>query len=297
MGEVVPVIWWGEGIAGPEGEVFPRPQGWLMGSEEVTLDNISVADAYECYLNSRAPAPNCEANWQRYFPYPLPWEEIWTSFSRPGIYTPHHFMTFFKVLHRALPTNTRFPSNHRCRLRCGRVEHFAHWSGRSCWQLRKYWRRVTQVMTAFGCGKYRPSEELIFFTLKRVGGQLVVINRHMRGVMWLAWKFLWQQLAAIGNDSTGNIDFLLAFTGMWGMHHSAVLAALMDYRLVQQAKQAGARKYCKQDQEDAEKYRVWPFVTISHDNLGRLQLRYTKVYWDLLEELNINRAKDILPPS
>ena len=204
-------------------------------------------------------------------------------------------MTFFKVLHRALPTNSRFKDNNRCRLRCGCEEHFTHWAGGGCRYLRGFWREVTRIMTAFNCGNYRPTKALIFFTLKWVEGKPVPINRHMRGIIWLAWKFLWQQLAEIGRD-TGSFDAAKAIRGMLGMHHTAVLGALYDYRIVQQAKRAGARKFCKKDQEEAEQYRVWPFVTITKNNLGQHDLRYTKVYYDLLTTYEITHSSDILAP-
>ena len=152
------------------------------------------------------------------------------------------------------------------------------------------------MMTSFDCGNYRPTKVLIFFALKWVEGELKPINRHMRGFVWLAWKFAWQQLAAIGQERVGRFDPILAFTGMLGMHHTAVLAALCDYKLVQQEKLAGARKKCKKEQEEAEQYRVWPFVTISKDQ-GVITLQYTKVYWDVLETYGITRSEEINPPD
>ena len=267
------------------------------GSVRVRLDEMTVHEAYERNLQITTSRPNCETNWKRYFSFELPWDEIWSTFLRPGIYTPHHFMTFFKVLHRALPTNTRFQGDHSCRLGCGHTEHFAHWSGGGCRQLRKFWREVTRMMTSFGCGRYRPTKVLIFFTLRWVEGKLEPINRHMRGLIWLAWKFAWQQLAEIGQGAIGRLDIPLAIKGMLGMHHTAVLAALCDYRLVQQEKRAGARKFCKKDQEEAETYRVWPFVNITASKQQAPKFQYTKVYWDLLEAHGINRPEDVDPPA
>jgi len=302
VGNMQAVTWWGEGVLGPTEDTFPRPTGWILdtsdGTEEVDLTELTVKRAYELFLDAKAPRPMCEVNWRRYINFQLPWDDIWGTLLRPGIYTPHHYMTFFKVLHRALPTNTRFQGSGRCRLGCGCTEHFTHWAGGGCRLLRSFWREVTHTMTTFGCGTYKPTKILIFFTLKRVQGELVPINRHMRGIIWLAWKFLWQQLAEIGNDSTGVFSATAALKGMWRMHHTAVLGALYDYKLVQQDKASGARKICKRDQEQAETYRVWPFVKIDAEGpAGPYRLVYTKTYYNILETQGITPSQDILPPT
>ena len=156
-------------------------------------------------------------------------------------------------------------------------------------------------MSSFDCGTYRPNRILIFFTLKWVGDagarKLAIINRHMRGMIWLAWKFLWQQLAAIDRGTIGRFSEQEALTGMFRMHHTAVLGALYDYKIVQQAKRAGARKKCGKDQEEAEKYRVWPFVTIGVDNQGMPKLTYTRVYYNILQTYGITPSPDISQPT
>ena len=62
------------------------------------------------------------------------------------------------------------------------------------------------------------------------------------------------------------------------MHHTAVLAAIGDYRKVDVLKRAGARRKRSQAQEEAEKYRVFPFVTIN----GNGPFQYTNEYKDAL---------------
>ena len=74
------------------------------------------------------------------------------------------------------------------------------------------------------------------------------------------------------------------------MHHTAVLAALHDYRMVQQAKGAGGRKYCKREQEEAERYRVGPFVSIGEHGTT---LKYRPVYQALLERYQVTKSPDI----
>ena len=147
-------------------------------------------------------------------------------------------------------------------------------------------------MSALGKRRYTPSKLLIFFTLKRANGQLEVVNRHMRGVIWLAWKALWQQLEAI-HAHGGQFDQTAALTLVFGMHHAAVLAALRDYKMVSQLKASGGRKYCSKDQEVGETYRVWPFVSIE---LGSGAMRYTAAYHTLLNRYGIKPAVEIEKP-
>ena len=209
-------------------------------------------------------------------------------------------MTFFKVLHRALPTNTRFHGDQRCRLGCGCRERFTHW-GHRCRILRNYWQAVTATMNTLNCGRYRPTNALVFFTLKWVEGRPTVVNRHARGIIWLAWKFLWQQLAAIEPGSRGRFSIRLAMHGLWSMHHTAVLGALYDYNLAELDKMAGARNRCHGEQESAEKFRVWPFVQIRDAALssgaGTPALRYTKAYYRILLEHDITPSPDIREPE
>ena len=258
------VALWAGAVLGLSNTAFPQPEGWMLDLGDITvdirLDELQVKTFYDYLLLRESSVPSCQDNWKKYVREELPWKEIWGSFLRPGIYTPHHFMTFFKVLHRALPTNTRFQGSGRCRLGCRCQEHFVHFL--SCNRIRGYWKQITDIMSSLGSGVYRPTKLLIFFTLRREGGELKVINRHMKGLIWLAWKFLWQQLAAIGLEQADSFDPAEALQGVFRMHHAAVLAALHDYRMVQQAKGAGGCKYCKREQEEAERFRVGPFVTI-----------------------------------
>ena len=103
---------------------------------------------------------------------------LYASIAKPGIFTPHHYMTFFKVIHRALPTNTRFQGSKLCRLGCGCTETFVHWF--HCKHIFPIWRAMANILTALGCGQYNCNRELVFLTLKRLrNGARRLINRHM----------------------------------------------------------------------------------------------------------------------
>ena len=97
--ELRPVTLWGGRVAGPSHSTFPRPNGWWTSSpeEEDRLDEWTTLKTYKLLLERSGARPNCEENWKRYVREELPWPEIWASFLKPGIYSPHHFMTFFKV--------------------------------------------------------------------------------------------------------------------------------------------------------------------------------------------------------
>ena len=179
-------------------------------------------------------------------------------FLRPGIYTPHHYMTFFKGLHRALPTNTRFQGDGKCRLGCGCAEHFTHWA--TCKHIRPYWDLIAKIINSLEAGRVRPNSLFIFFALRRVEGELKVANRHVRGIIWLAWKYLWQQLAEIGETGEGSFDAGAALTNVFRTHHSCVLAALHDHRMVRQEEESGARTKRSRKHLEGERHRVWPYL-------------------------------------
>ena len=147
-------------------------------------------------------------------------------------------------------------------------------------------------MNSFDCGRYRSNKLLLGFTLKRVGSKLKVINKHMKGLVWLAWKFLWQQLAAIGEAGEGTFNPDEAFSSMFKMHHTAVLAALQDFRSVRKAMAEGGRRRCSKGQMMAETYRVYPFVEI-HDEKG-LDLKYTEPYKVALNQAGVTLCEDIV---
>jgi hypothetical protein len=295
VGEIRQVSMWGDGVLGPSEDTFPHSEGWMLdagkGLEPIELSNITVYKGYERFLALNSALPNCEVNWKRYVRFEIPWETVWASFKKPGIFTPHHFMTYFKALHRALPTMGRFGGSSRCRLGCGRDEHFTHFI--ECRKLRSFWKEVIRIMNSFGCGRYTHSKALLFFTHKWVQGELEPINRHMKGLVWLAWKFLWQQLAEIGKLGGGRFEPTKAVEGMLRMHHTAVIASLSDFLIVERDKRSGARKRCRKEQEEAEKFRVWPYVDISSD----AALQYTPTYWDLLKHYKITPTDEIKPPD
>ena len=74
------------------------------------------------------------------------------------------------------------------------------------------------------------------------------------------------------------------------MHHTAVLAAIGDYRRVDTLKRAGARKKRAPVQEDAEKYRVFPFITINRNRT----YEYTDAYKDALSWAEIKLCPEII---
>ena len=79
---------------------------------------------------------------------------------------------------------------------------------------------------------------------------------------------------------------------MFRMHHTAVIASLYDYRIVQLDKTSGARKICKPEIEHAERFRVWPFVTINDDK----SLTYTRASPHLPDSDNTSKSTDTTIP-
>ena len=109
-----------------------------------------------------------------------------------------------------------------------------HWF--HCKYIFPIWRAMANILTALGCGQYNCNRELVFLTLKRLrNGERRLINKHMRGIVWLTWKFLWQQLAEIGTSESGQgaLDENLIFDSVFRIHYTCVLAALREHELVE----------------------------------------------------------------
>ena len=209
-------------------------------------------------------------------------------FLKPGIFTPHHYMTFFKALHRGLPTNSRFAGNGRCRLGCGAHECFTHFY--KCRKIRPLWKRLVGLLNTLDIGRYWMHPLLVFFCVRNMGGVLKVVNKHARGLIWLTWKFLWQQLAEIGETGRGTLSLERVLVSALRMHHTAVLAAIGDYRRVETLKSAGSRRRRAPAQEEAERYRVSPFVAIK----GERTYEYTDAYKDALLWAGIKLCPEII---
>ena len=190
-------------------------------------------------------------------------------------------------MHRALPTNTRFDGDGKCRLGCGCLEHFTHWA--TCKRIKPFWTLLANVINSLEAGRVRPNKLFIFFALREVDGELKVANRHVRGILWLAWKFLWQQLAAIGENKDGEFNFGEALTNIFRAHHSCVLAALYDHRLVRQEEIQGARKERARKHLEGERMRVWPFVTIWDTGA----MTYTSAYKTILDTAKVKLSDEI----
>ena len=138
-------------------------------------------------------------------------------------------------------------------------------------------------------GRYWMHPMLVFFCVRNMGGVLKVANKHARGLIWLTWKFLWQQLAEIGKTGKGTLSVERVLVSALRMHHTAVLAAIGDYRRVDVLKRAGARRKRSQAQEEAEKYRVFPFITIDDDG----SFQYTNEYKDALTWAKVKLCPEV----
>ena len=287
LSELRPVAEWNERVVGPAHSTHPRAEGWELRGEEIRLDCLEVRHMYLEFIRQTEERPSCETNWKRYLPVNLPWEDIWGMFLRPGIFTPHHYMTFFKALHRGLPTNSRFEGSGRCRLGCGAHESFTHFY--KCRKIRPLWKRVVGLLNSLDIGRYWMHPMLVFFCVRNMSGVLKVVNKHARGLIWLAWKFLWQQLAEIGKTGRGSLSVERVIVSSLRMHHTAVLAAIGDYRRVDTLKRAGARKKRSYAQEEAEKFRVFPFITIN----GNGTFQYTSAYKDALAWAEVKLCPEV----
>ena len=128
--EVQEVIWWKHSkwdwrICGPAGQVFPRPDGWLLGDKEVKLYELSVREyTNELTIHMRKfRPPACEAAWDSRLNAALPWKKIWRI--RSIFATPRDQLTGLKLLHRNLYVGKREQHDKSCRA-CTEEEFMLH---------------------------------------------------------------------------------------------------------------------------------------------------------------------------
>ena len=79
--EIQAIVWWKHSkwdwrVCGPEGHVFPRPDGWKLGTQEIRLDKVSIREYTRELTMRKFKTPACEAAWNGRFNATLPWKKI-----------------------------------------------------------------------------------------------------------------------------------------------------------------------------------------------------------------------------
>jgi len=189
--EIQKIVWWKHSkwdwrICGPEGEAFPRPDGWQLGTNKIRLDKISVREYTKELTMRKFKPPACEAAWDARLNASLPWAKIWRVTSTFA--TPRDQLTGLKLLHRNLYVAQRDPHDKSCRA-CTEEESQLHLC--ECDVIREeYWSEIIKLATATGMPP--PRDEVIFIATGALSSDKV-ISRHYSIIWFLGWRCLYAE--------------------------------------------------------------------------------------------------------
>lgn len=197
------IVWWQHSkydirAIGPAGEVFPRPEGWLLDGKEINLDNLTVREYTRALALRRFVTPACQAAWE--LPERLglriaalgwehlPWRAIWRM--KSFYETPRDRMTGTKLLHRNLYVAARDPlGNVRC-MACDETETQLHLC--ECPVLHdEFWKPIIKLLTDMGMPE--PEDPTIFKATGALSEEKA-LSKYYAGVWFIAWRCIYAEI-------------------------------------------------------------------------------------------------------
>ena len=189
--EVQEVTWWKHSkwdwrICGPAGQVFPRPDGWLLGDKEVKLYELSVREYTNELTMRKFRPPACEAAWDSRLNAALPWKKIWRI--RSIFATPRDQLTGLKLLHRNLYVGKREQHDKSCRA-CTEEESMLHLC--ECGVImEEYWSELIKLAIATGMP---PPDDATIFVATGALSPTKVISKYLSILWFLGWRCLYAE--------------------------------------------------------------------------------------------------------
>ena len=190
--DIQAIVWWKHSkwdwrVCGPEGQVFPRPDGWKLGTNKIRLDQISVREYTKELTMRKFVVPACEASWNAHLNATLPWKKIWRITSTFA--TPRDQLTGLKLVHRNLYVAQREPHDKSCRA-CPEEESMLHLC--ECGVIREeFWSELIELAKATGMPA--PIDDVIFFATGALANDKVVSRYH--SIIWfLGWRCLYAEV-------------------------------------------------------------------------------------------------------
>ena len=190
--DIQAIVWWKHSkwdwrVCGPEGQVFPRPDGWKLGTNKIRLDQISVREYTKELTMRKFVVPACEASWNAHLNATLPWKKIWRITSTFA--TPRDQLTGLKLVHRNLYVAQREPHDKSCRA-CPEEESMLHLC--ECGVIREeFWSELIELAKATGMPA--PIDDVIFIATGALANDKVVSRYH--SIIWfLGWRCLYAEV-------------------------------------------------------------------------------------------------------
>ena len=194
------VVWWGDGVLGVAEATYPHPQGWTVegASGSPTLDQLTVRTLTKVFRRQREKPPTCMAAWTSRLGGRIPWQDLGTSFQN-GLLTPKDYCSYFKnVLHRALLTRNRKPSEDgdtKCRCCHAVDESLSHLP--DCPSLLPLWNKLLSLID-------EPHSSIAI--LLGVGRNGHALPLGWRALWLIVWKFVIINFTQIGVGETATVN-------------------------------------------------------------------------------------------
>ena len=201
--EIQTVVWWQHSehdlrAIGPEGEVFPRPDGWVLDGKDVSLDSLSVRRYTRALTMRRFIRPACQQAWEthdRLGPYlqrlgweHLPWSEIWKM--KSFYETPRDRMTGLKLQHRNLYVAARDPLGDVGCMACGEKETQLHLAECRILQI-EYWQPLIDTLCDMGM---TPPADITIFIATGVLTEKTTAGKYFAGAWFIAWRCIYAEI-------------------------------------------------------------------------------------------------------
>ena len=190
-----------ERVIGPKSTAFPMMEGWLIDGETVRLDKLTIKTYTDTLKLRQFKRPAAEKTWPPRLGLTregIPFGKIWRI--KSFFITARDKLQWTKAWHRTLYTvgkDTSAESN-KC-MACDDVENILHLA--KCPIIRaEFWDEVMKLLTDLGMAQ--PEDKTAFIVLGRITAKKV-IDKHLAGIMFLAWRCLYAEItrARIEHDN------------------------------------------------------------------------------------------------
>ena len=180
-------------IRGPAHRVFPDAEGWMLDSEEIRIDLLSIRLRTRALAVRKMHTPAAQKAWaepQR-LPMRIPWHRVWRIKSFYA--SPRDQLTWLKVMHRNLYlAGSSNEEDKSCRV-CPEKENIVHLV--RCKRIRReFWDNIALVMDSMGFEVPRGGLEGDAFWLVGRMNSGGAVGPEQAGMIFIAWRCLYAEI-------------------------------------------------------------------------------------------------------
>lgn len=215
-----------ERIIGPKSTTFPMVEGWHLDGEPMRMDRVTIKTYTNALQLRRFKRPAAERAWPPRLGLSdkdVPFHKVWKI--KSFFTSARDRLQWTKVWHRTLYTvgkDTSANSN-KC-MACDEEENILHLA--TCHVIKtEFWDEIVSLLVELGMKQ--PVDLAAFITLGLITME-EVIDKHLAGIMFLAWRCLYAEItrariehtnpdmqAAIRRVGTLTVTRLTAYGAHW----------------------------------------------------------------------------------